>query len=307
MVNDEKLRMVYLTSVEHSGSTLVACLLGGHPQVMTVGEFGTPFPKDGKCSCGSLYQDCAFWQKWADLAEQKNVPFDLGNFNINILPDRVGGFWEDLFYYQFPLKTFDRIRDALYLLLPKRNNIVISKINKSFKLAKILCDANGASVFLDTTKNPLQIRFLSQHHQIDLKIICLVRDGRAVMNSLLTKEKNYTPESAVNSWLWGIRNMERTQRHYVDRSQVYFLKLEEICQQPDLKLTELLHFVGVKKDGVEFNYSQAKRHIVGNRMRLFFDGTIKRPDEAWRSELSEENLALFESKAGEINRKYGYL
>ncbi|MBM9513975.1 sulfotransferase [Desulfogranum marinum] len=306
MVNVEKIRMVYLTSVEHSGSTLIACLLGGHPQVMTVGEFGTPFPKNGNCSCGAIYQDCAFWQKWAELAEQNSVPFELGNFDINILPDPAGGFWEDLFYYQFPLKIVDRIRDTLYLLLPQRNKAAQAKIDRSVRLAKILCDAAGASVFLDTTKNPLQAGFLAQHQQVDLKVICLVRDGRGVMNSLLTKERTYTPESAVDSWLWGIRNMERAQRHYVGSSQVYFLKLEELCQQPELKLTELLKFVGVEVDDVEFDYSQAKRHIVGNRMRHFFDGTIKKPDEAWRSELSKENLALFEAKAGRINRKYGY-
>lgn len=307
MTKVEKIKMVYLTSVEHSGSTLVACLLGGHPQVMTVGEFGTPFPKNGKCSCGSSYQDCAFWQKWAELAEQNNVPFELGNFDINILPDPAGGFWEDLFYYQFYLKALDRIRDALYLFLPRRNKTAQAKIDKSVKLAKILCDDEGASVFLDTTKNPLQIRFLAQHQQVDLKVICLVRDGRGVMNSLLTKETTYTPESAIDSWLWGIRNMERTQRHYVASSQVYCLKLEELCQHPELKFTELLRFVGVETDEGEFDYSRVNRHIVGNRMRLSFDGTIKRPDEAWRSELSKENLTLFEAKAGHINRKYGYL
>jgi len=273
---------------------------------MTVGEFGTPFPKRGKCSCGSLYQDCVFWQKWAELAAENSMPFDLGNFDINISPDPAGGFWEDLFYYQFPLKTVDRIRDAFYLVLPQRNKAAQAKIDRSVKLARILCDAEGASIFLDTTKNPLQIRFLSQHQRVDLKVICLVRDGRGVMNSLLTKEKTYTPESAVDSWLWGIRNMERTQRHYLDNSQVFFLKLEELCRQPEQKLAELLQFVGVEKDQVEFDYNQANRHIVGNRMRLFFDGTIRKPDEAWRRELSKENLALFEAKAGDVNRKYGY-
>lgn len=306
-MNAEKIRIVYLTSVEHSGSTLIACLLGGHPQILTVGEFGTPFPINGKCSCGSIYQDCAFWQKWAELAKQNNIPFELGNFDINLLPDPSGGFWENLFYYQFPLKFIDSMRDVFYFFMPKRNFQAKNKIERYVNLAKILCDVERKSVFLDTTKNPLQIRFLAQYQQVDLKIICLIRDGRGVMNSLLTKEKNYTAQSAVDSWLWGIKNMERARRHYVDRSRIYFLRLEELCQQPELKLTELLQFVGVETDNVNFDHTQSKRHIIGNRMRLFFDGTINKADEAWRSELSKENLNLFEVKAGHINRKYGYL
>lgn len=305
-MKEKKLRIVYLTSVEHSGSTLLACKLGDHPEISTVGEFGTPFPENGKCSCGHLYNICPVWRNWEEKAKNSGIDFSLGNFDINVLPDPKGGFWEDLFYYQFPNKIFDHLRDLLFLPFPARMQKVKKQIYKSIQLAKALCELQETKVFLDTTKNPIQIRFLQQHPDIDLKVICLVRDGRGVMNSLLTKETTYTPESAVDSWLWGIRNMQRAVKHYMGGKNVYFLRLEDLCYSPDEKLSELYSFIGVNEDDVQFNDSQKHRHIVGNRMRLFFDGTIRKPDESWRKELSKHNIALFEKKAGHVNRMYGY-
>lgn len=53
MADGPEMTYVYLQSVEHSGSTLIACLVDAHPEVTGVGEFGTPFSPQGNCSCGA--------------------------------------------------------------------------------------------------------------------------------------------------------------------------------------------------------------------------------------------------------------
>ena len=78
-----------------------------------------------------------------------------------------------------------------------------------------------ASIFLDTTKNPFQVKLLSQHPSIDLKVIGLVRDGRAVTWSLINKEK-WSLQQSVATWLWSNRNIKRVCKHYVLNGDIFF-------------------------------------------------------------------------------------
>ena len=62
------LRVVYITSRPHSGSTLLDLLISRHSQAVSVGELNQ-LPKliDTKCSCGiSRISDCEFWRAVSD-------------------------------------------------------------------------------------------------------------------------------------------------------------------------------------------------------------------------------------------------
>ncbi|MBI2221530.1 MAG: sulfotransferase [Acidobacteria bacterium] len=293
----------YLASVEHSGSTLVACLLSAHPQIATVGEFGASFPGTERCSCGQRFEDDPFWADWAAEAGRRGLDFRVGAPDINLQPRRGAGILEDLFFYQFQWEILNRLRDRAFparCALQKRAH---TAVRRSVALARILCDRTGASVFVDTTKNPLQVRFLRRDPSIRVKLIALRRDGRAVMSSLIEKEKR-TPDRAVGAWLWGNRNLERAAQCLLP-ADVYWLKHEDLCREPDRVLRELLAFLEVDPS-VPLDYSdRASRHVVGNRRRHEFDGVV-RADDAWGTKLRAEDLALFETHAGSLNRRYGY-
>ena len=294
---------VYLASVEHSGSTLLACLLGAHTQVTGVGEFGTPFPKDGNCACGVIYRECPFWSEWGERARAEGIDFDLGNLDINLTPSADAGKWELLFSYLFPDLWQDRLRDILFPAGSRHRDRAEAAIHKSDRLAAIACGMEGTEVFLDTTKNPFQVRHLAENLPGRTKLISLVRDGRGVMNSLIEKEK-YSPEQAVSAWLWGNRNLDRVAR-YLPPEAVFRLRLEDLCADPDGTWERLCEFLGVDPAQRPDHTDRSHRHVVGNRMRHSFDGAI-RHDEKWRTALSPEHLALFEEKAGDVNRRYGY-
>jgi hypothetical protein len=295
---------VYLASVEHSGSTVLACLLAAHPAISSVGEFGSDFPELGRCSCGSAYAECPFWKGWAALAAGDGIDFKIGNPQINLGTRKAGGLRERFFYYQFPWRQLDRLRDWVFGAGDPLHRGAATAIERSVHLAKLLCATEGTSVFLDTTKNPLQIKFLRRYTGVRLKLIALVRDGRGVMNSLV-KNEAYSPDQAIASWLWGNRNIERAVAHYMNEADVFRLRLEDLWQDPVNVRRRLFEFLGVDPD-VPLDYrDKSRRHIVGNRTRHVFDGSI-RADESWRKELSEEHAALFRSRAGWLNRRYGY-
>ena len=294
---------VYLCSAPHSGSTLIACLLGAHPAISTVGEFGANVPTTQRCSCGIPFAECQFWQSWISRTRAKGIDFQLGNIGINLEPIPEAGFFESLFYYQFPLKIVDHIRDLAYAGSLHRRQSVQLALEKTIALATDLCEHQGSSVFLDTTKNPLQIRFLARHPEIRLKVIALVRDGRGVMNSLMLKEK-WSPQESIDCWLWSNRNLQRAER-YLSKEDVYWLHLEELCRDPEASLKSLFDFCGVPPQWPLDFSDLTQRHIIGNRMRLNFKGQV-RHDEAWRTTLADEHLALFSRHAGWLNQQFGY-
>jgi hypothetical protein len=177
-------------------------------------------------------------------------------------------------------------------------------IDKSAQLARILCRMENTDVFLDTTKNPYQVRFLAEYGRgIRLKLICLVRDGRAVVNSLMEKERK-TPERAINGWLWCNGMIDRAAR-YLPAADVFRLKHEDLCKNPKAILADLCSFLGIESDVLYENADKSNRHIIGNFMRNSFNGEI-RLDESWRKKLAPDLLRLFERRAGWVNRRCGY-
>jgi hypothetical protein len=130
----DKLTYIYLHSVEHSGSTLVACILGAHPDITTIGEFSSiNISKKGLCSCGQQYNNCPLWKKWAKLATDREYTFEIGNLGINLQPDHNNDKLEDLYYYNFSLKALDALRDLLFKFSVYKK-IAMQKIERYFEL-----------------------------------------------------------------------------------------------------------------------------------------------------------------------------
>ena len=51
---------------------------------------------------------------------------------------------------------------------------------------------------------------------------------------------------------------------------------------------------------------QESHSLGGNPMRFRLEESTIRLDEQWREQLTEEDLKIFESVAGKMNRKFGY-
>lgn len=301
--NTKTLTYVYLLSAAHSGSTLLACLLGSHSDISSVGEFGSTFNPDLKCSCGKSFAECCFWNDLRKRASAAGFDFQIGRPEINLEPSGSGGFFEDLFYYRFHWQWLNRLREVLYRVgssLPRRADMAV---DKSIWLARDICRHEQSHTFVDTGKNPYQIGFLAKRNDIDLKVIALVRDGRAVMNSMIEKE-GWAPQQAIDSWLWANRQLNMAVKG-LPEDKVFHLRLEKFCEQPDQILKQLLRFCNGDDQESLDAYIPGNRHVIGNGMRLRFDGKIKL-DAKWLTSLSDENLELFESQAGSVNRMLGY-
>ena len=296
-------RYIYLCSAPHSGSTLIACLLGAHSAISTVGEFGTVCSRQLSCSCGEPLERCSFWNSWENRAATAGIDFRVGLPGIDLKPASSGNMFEDLFYYQFKWRWIDRLRDIFFRPLSPLQRHVEQSVNKSAWLVRDICAKEQSQAFVDTTKNPYQIQFLAREPDIDLKVIALVRDGRGVMNSMIHKE-GHSPQQAIDCWVWSNRHQQRALRN-LSPENIFPLRLEDLCAQPEANLERLVRFCGVEDEESLDPSVLENRHIIGNYMRHRFTGEI-RLDEKWRTSLSKENQKLFQRQAGHLNRELGY-
>ena len=78
-------RVVFITSLGHSGSTLLDLVLGGHERFVGLGEVGNTITRDAVvgrdrgpvCSCGRSAVECPFWSEVdARLRDEPDAPFE---------------------------------------------------------------------------------------------------------------------------------------------------------------------------------------------------------------------------------------
>ena len=295
----------YLVSPAHSGSTLLACLVGAHPQVSSVGEFSSEWPKEGLlCSCGKSYFECELWSNWVARARDEGIDFDLADPRLLLHPRPGAGFIEDLFFHQFRWKIIDNLRDRFYRPGSSQRRRAMEYIDRGVRMAKLLCRIQRTDVFFDTTKNPLQVRFLAGYPGLRFKVVSLIRDGRGMVHSLM-KHYGKSLDQAIDDWIYSLLNQRRAIAHYMKPETVFCLRLEDFCRDPDGHMKRLFNFLDVDPEAPLECSDPTQRHITGNGMRLSFDGTI-RSDESWRKKLTPGELRRFELRAGELNRSQGY-
>ena len=301
---------VYLSSPTHTGSTLLGFLLGAHPQVATIGEIAFQFSDEVNCSCGTPFCKCPYWTDWQRRVREKGLPFNIGRLEINLQPGKGSGFAESLFYYEFSYRWMNSIRNMVYCLPGLRQKFHVptrDAIERSYHYAGILCEREKTPVFLDTSKNPYQTRFLAGNKKIRLKLIYMLRDARAQINSNMKRE-NRTLNMAIKEYKWATRNIERDIAHYMRPEDVFRIRYEDLCDAPDAIMKSLYRFLGIDTSYTidRLNLENTGQfHIIGNVMRLNFDGKITY-DTKWKQELTPEQIARIDREVGYLNRRYGY-
>ncbi len=168
---------------------------------------------------------------------------------------------------------------------------------------------SGARVVVDSSKLALHLKFLLKSDRLKIKALNLIRDGRAVVTSMLghgfqRATRAETIAGAANEWK---RTNEASEcvLSALPASQSMTFQYEELCRQPEATLRNICKFLGMDTQQINLDFRSKTQHVLGNDMRLK-SGSDIRLDERWRTTLTQEDLAVFDQVAGEMNRKYGY-
>ena len=300
--------LVYIMGHGYSGSTLLTFLLGSHPRIATIGELGiaprgkTPTPQEYFCSCQTPILECDFWQRVTRGMEERGQPFDIWDSDLDFRHN--GGGLSDVVLRAVQRgPVLETARSAALQVLPAASREMRRVLARIEALVETVLGIQGRGVFLDSSKRPERAVFMSRVPSFKMKVIHLVRDGRAVSWSSM-KNLGIGPEEAARSWVADNQGSEHARR-YFDPGRWLTLRYEDLCTHPDESLTRLYDFIGVPaKNGIH-DFRNFEHHIIGNRMRLASTSEI-RLDERWKEVLTREQMGIIERHVTPLNRKYGY-
>ncbi len=304
--------LAYILSANFSGSTLLAMLLGSQADAFTMGEMRVPAlqnPDTYRCSCGELIKQCGFWNEVSQRMAQKGIAgFDITHPNLSI-HDVESPYVTRLLNAMPRGPVLEGVRSVALSISPAWATHLRDVHARNTALAEVFQDMSGARVVVDSSKLALHLKFLLKSDRLKIKALNLIRDGRAVVTSMLGHgfQRATRAETIAGAAMEWKRTNEASQRilDTMPASQSMTFLYEELCRQPEGTLRKICNFLGMDTQHINLDFRSKAQHVLGNDMRLK-SGSDIRLDERWRTTLTKEDLAVFDQVAGEMNRKYGY-
>lgn len=297
-------KIIYIAGYGRSGSTILDSLLNNHPSMIGTGELSKFFEEQvhgNLCSCGATYSTCPFWQN-VILQLQARLP-QLSNDIFNKVTLKA----ESL----LSLPIFREKSDLLFY-----RQIWSSTITA-------ISEASEKNIIIDSSKNgrrcTYRIRALRELKSVDVSVIHLVRDPRAVMWSILRgsnrKLKSGQPAKisggayrALASW-----SLVNLSVHVIASTSPYLpiirLRYEDVIRNPVRMLQKLGSFLEIDMVPViEILENQIPlkvgHGVAGNRIRS--QGSLRlQMDQEWQNSLPyyAKQLCVL---SWPLVHKYGY-
>jgi hypothetical protein len=165
--------VLYIAGVGRSGSTLLDRLLGSTPGFHSAGELGGVWNQglleDRLCSCGLHFSGCPFWQ-----AVGSKVFSSLQADEI----DRIVRYTQTVFPAQKLWRILSRnTRRRILSSAPVTFPDIVTRLYESVR------DISMRQIVVDSSKLPAYLVLLAQISSVDVQVVHLVRDPRAVAHS----------------------------------------------------------------------------------------------------------------------------
>ena len=306
--NSEPVKVLYLAGEGRSGSTLLGRLAGEIEGAIHVGELyfslEAGFRDRTLCGCGRRLRECDFW---GAVFEQGFGGFD----NVD-----VGEFLQTK-------RSLERIRTLPRLLAPWKSAGDAQRLRDYRQALAALYAAirkvSGAQVIVDGSKSVPYSYILAGLPTVDLRLVHLVRDSRAVAFShgrrkpdpsqylatgLLKQEK--LPRVAAS---WNLLNL-LLMLYPPGRSSLR-MRYEDAVQDPAAALASLWRFLdepppqtGLLETSPLF--LPAGHTVNGNPNRFETEVQI-RPDVEWRRKMPARDRRLMTVLTFPLLMRYGYL
>jgi sulfotransferase family protein len=282
---------IIIVGTGRCGSTVFHRLLATHPQLMWLSGFSLRYPTRPT------------WNKWA--VEAMGNPLLRRLFGERIRPGECYRFWET-YAYGFSEPCRDLVRTDVTARVKKRVHGAIQPM---------LTPARNR--FLAKITGWPRIGFLNEIFE-DAKFIHIIRDGRAVANSLLhvsfwrgwygpqgwragllSAEDQATWESDDRSfvalagleWRIQMRAIDAA-RERLDPKLFYEVKYEDFCRQPLETYRQVLEFAELPES------AELERQVKA--------ASIESTSQRWRDDLTPGQQAILDDLLREDLRRYGY-
>lgn len=307
----ERRSVLFIGGFSRSGSTLLARMLGQLPGCFFAGElefvWEEYFQENQPCSCGLPFKECGFWS--------------------SVIERAYGGFDQvDLEEIAYLKRCVERIRYIPQLASAWKTQTYGENLAKyADKLGKLytaIGEVSGSTTIVDSSKVPRYAYTLANLPDVDLRVVQLVRDSRAVAYSWGRKKLNYEDggrkvymdrQSPLQSSIGWMRDHILTEPlRFLAPSGYSVVRYEDLVRDPRKTLSNLLASVSLEKtevplvdDGrsVELEVSHATE---GNPIRFQHGKVELRPDTEWVNGMSLADKRLVTAITWPLLLRYGY-
>lgn len=303
--NERKIRVLYIGGSGRSGSTLIERLLAQVNGHCAVGELRYLWERgvrdDGLCGCGHHFRGCDFWRR--------------------VMQAGFGGIDAGVAEGVARVKArVDRIRNIPRLLLGMEGNTFkreyLEYTTRLGSLYAAILKESGATVIIDSSKVPPYAYVLNSMPDIELYILHVVRDSRAVAYSWTRKKEKRISAGEVahmvrfrpiqSAFVWLVNN---TLIGLLGLSSGRYMRVryEDFVQDPEKYMFNILEFMGElgapsKTDGEEVIHS-----VSGNPLRHEHGLIRVVPDLEWMSKMSLMDRLVVDFVTWPLLLKYRYL
>ena len=299
---DAPLKVVYIAGWGRSGSTLLDSLLGQIEGFFSTGELRYIWERgvlgDWKCGCGRSVKRCEVWS----VVLAKLQADDQGPDARTILR------WQ---------RQVTRFRHTSGLLRRTSDDVsdhfpLEPYVNLMGRLFSAIAEVTGARVVVDSSKWPSDAAILDLVPGLELYVVHLIRDPRAVAYSWGTRQPDIGRQSVVASttnWVaWNLA-CEALRRKLPERSTL--VRYEDFVKQPRATLGRIVELVGQDPSRIpsirEKTFDIVETHTVSGNPGRFRLGPIEvSPDTRWLEQLSPARKAAATAIALPLLRRYGY-
>jgi hypothetical protein len=334
----ETSRVVYIAGEGRSGGTLLGQILDGLSDLVYVGELRNiwheALEQNDPCGCGERFRNCEFWRAVIEKAfgsfERLDVR-EMLNMHRSMARER----------FTPMLMLLNRVpADLLGSKLPRAYEDTLSRLYRS------ISEVAGKSVVVDSSREPSQALVLARIPSIDLRVLHLVRDSRAVAFSysrrkaqfpndngsqrrkpVLTSSASRTLEfdedgvqrilrrqGAVASALWwNWRNAWISGIPHLRRRRIPYTRLryEDLVQDPRNAIAGVFEQLELGEADLSLidgpNVKLRVNHAIsGNPVKFNSGGIALRIDDEWRRAMRERDRKAVGVITGRLMRQYGY-
>jgi UDP-N-acetylglucosamine transferase subunit ALG13 len=303
-------RVLFIAGTERSGSTLLERLLGEVDGICAVGELVHLWQRglalNQRCGCGAPFHDCPFWT-------------DVGR--------RGFGGWDSLDPNEITtLKhQVDRHRYIPLMVRPRLHRPFQERLERFSRALTALYGAIAqvsGSVVVDSSKSSSYLFLLRRMPEIDLRMLHLIRDSRAVAYSNTKRVRR--PETGDEDAYMPTRHPARAGAEWLTYNSLLeiagttgtpsmHLRYEDLVRDARRQISRVLRFAGIEDTSGRLGFLTAgtarlgpTHSVSGNPMR-FRSGDMKlRLDDEWHVRLPPEHRAIVSLITWPLLRRYGY-
>ncbi len=301
-------------------------LLNSNAQMTSIGELKLCNLGDltgYRCSCRKLIAECEFWSELGKNMSTESDRFDLANAGTD-LSTLSSRYVTRLLKPLHRGRVIEKVRDLLLSFSPVWRHGIVEWADRNKRLVAAVADISNSHVVVDSSKVGVRLKYLMRVPGMDVKVIRLVRDGRAVALTYMRegefadasdpqlrgggtgkrRHRGLSMTAAAEEWRRSNEEASVIQRS-LPPEQHMVIRYEDLCADVGSTLGQIAQFLNVSADDGYKKFKSVEHHVVGNGMRL--DGSSEVVlDERWRLVLTEDDLAEFDCVAGSVNRSLGY-